>query len=51
MLKCQDRFKGSSIAVAKGRTISVPGIDFKKEKKVRLKILRDKHNVFTGKVI
>jgi len=50
-LKCQDRFKGSSLAVAKGRVISVPGIEFKKEKNVRLKIVRDKHNVFTAKLI
>jgi len=50
-LKCPDRFKGSSIAMAKGRVISVPGVDFKKEKQVRLKIMRDKHNVFTGRVV
>ena len=50
-LKCQDRFKGSSLAVAKGRVISVPGIEFKKERNVKLKIMRAKHNVFTAKVI
>jgi uncharacterized protein len=50
-LKCPDRFKGSSIAVAKGRVISVPGVEFKREKQVKLKIMRDKHNMFTGKVI
>ncbi len=50
-LKCPDRFKGSSIAVAKSRVISVPGVEFKKEKKVNLKILKDKHNIFTGTVV
>jgi uncharacterized protein len=50
-LRCPDRFKGSSIAVAKGRVISVPGLEFKKERNVRLKILKDKHNMFTAKVI
>ncbi len=51
MLKCEDRFPGSSIAVAKSRTISVPGMPFRWGKKVRLKITRDKHNIFVGKLV
>ncbi|PIZ50936.1 hypothetical protein COY27_05305 [Candidatus Woesearchaeota archaeon CG_4_10_14_0_2_um_filter_33_13] len=50
-LKCSDRFKGSSIAVAKGRIISVPSVEFIKEKQVQLRILRDKHNIFTGRLV
>lgn len=47
---CQDRFKNSVIAVAKGRTISVPQCEFKPGKKIKVQILRDKHNIFVGKV-
>jgi uncharacterized protein len=47
-LVCEDRFKDSSIAVFKDRTISVPNCPFNKNKKVKLKIIRDKHNIFTG---
>ncbi len=50
-LKCADRFPGSSIAVCKERTISIPGLQFTREKRVKLKITRDKHNIFVGKVI
>ncbi|MAG73382.1 hypothetical protein CL620_03640 [archaeon] len=51
VIKCQDRFPHSVIAVAKGRNISVPGVKFVKEKKIKVEIVRAKHNVFTGKVI
>ena len=50
-IKCPDRFPHSVIAVAKGRNISVPLCEFKKDKKVRVQIVRDKHNVFTGKIV
>lgn len=50
-IKCQDRFQKSCIAVAKDRTISIPGCLPQKEKKIKVKILRDKHNVFSGKMI
>ncbi|MBT5740472.1 radical SAM protein [Candidatus Woesearchaeota archaeon] len=48
---CVDRFPNSVLAVSKGRTISVPNCVFKKDKKIVVEILRDKHNIFTGKVI
>ncbi len=43
------RFKNEMIAVAKGRSISVPNC-FKEKGKVRLKITRTKHNIFVGGV-
>ena len=48
-LKCPDRFPNSSIGVAKDRNISIPGCPYKEGKKVKVKIVRDKHNVFVGK--
>ncbi len=51
IIKCPDRFPHSVIAVAKGRTISVPQCEFKKDKKIKVKIVRDKHNIFTGKIV
>jgi uncharacterized protein len=51
MVKSVDRFPNSVIAVAKNRSISVPECRFKKDKKIRIKITRDKHNVFAGKII
>ncbi len=50
-IKCVDRFPGSVLAVAGGRTISVPGCEFKKNKNIKVKITRDKHNIFAGKLI
>ena len=50
-LKSEDRFKNSALAVAKNRVISIPNIDFKKERKVRVKITRDKHNIFGGRIV
>lgn len=51
VLKCKDRFPNSAIAVAKGRNISVPNCEFKEDKKVQIKILRDKHNIFVGRLV
>jgi uncharacterized protein len=51
MLKCSGRFENSSIGVYKNRTISVPNCTFTKEKRIRVKITRDKHNIFVGKIV
>lgn len=51
LLKCQDRFPNSSIGVAKERNISIPGCQFKEGKIVKVKIIRDKHNIFVGKLV
>jgi uncharacterized protein len=51
IVKCPDRFKSSVIAVSGERNISVPNCKFVKEKKIKIRIVRDKHNVFTGKLI
>ncbi len=50
VIKCPDRFPNSVIVVAQDRTISVPGCPFQKEKKINVKIQRDKHNIFVGKL-
>ena len=47
-IQSPDRFKNSVIAVARGRNISVPNCKFKKDKKISVKITRDKHNIFNG---
>lgn len=46
-----DRFNGSVLAAAKGRTISVPNCEFIPGKRIKVKIERDKHNIFTGRLI
>lgn len=51
VLKAPDRFPHSCLAAAKGRIISIPECDFRGEKKVKVKITRDKHNCFGGKVV
>ncbi len=51
VIKCQDRFNHSVIAAAKDRNISIPNCNFMAEKKVKVKIMRDKHNIFTGKLL
>ncbi len=51
VIKCPDRFPNSFIAVAQERTISVPSCLFQKEKKINVKIQRDKHNIFVGKLM
>ncbi|MFH1682622.1 MAG: radical SAM protein, partial [Candidatus Woesearchaeota archaeon] len=48
---CSDRFPDSRIAVAKERTISIPNCNAQINKKVRIKLIRDKHNIFAGKVV
>ena len=50
-VKSIDRFPHSVIAVAKGRNISVPLCEFKRDKKIKIQITRDKHNIFTGKIV
>ena len=50
IIKCIDRFPNSVIAVFGGRNISVPGCKFVKDKRIEVEIVRDKHNVFTGKL-
>ena len=51
IIKCPDRFPNTCIAVSKERCISVPDCQFKQDKMIRVKIVRDKHNIFTGKVV
>lgn len=51
VIKCPDRFKDTVIAVSGERNISVPNCKLVKEKKIKVKIVRDKHNVFSGKVV
>jgi len=51
VIKAEDRFPGASIAVARGRNISVPNCPFRLDKNIKVKITRDKHNVFVGKLI
>lgn len=51
VIKCPDRFDDSSIAVAQGRNISIPRCKFRKDKKINVLITRDKHNIFTGKIV
>ncbi|MEK6938808.1 MAG: radical SAM protein [Nanoarchaeota archaeon] len=50
-IKCPDRFPNTVIAVAKNRCISVPECVFNAGKKIKVKITRDKHNVFGGKLV
>tara|TARA_Y100000310_G_scaffold306362_1_gene347440 strand:+ start:6794 stop:7927 length:1134 start_codon:yes stop_codon:yes gene_type:complete len=47
---CVDRFPNSVIAVAEGRNIFIPGVKFVEGKRIKVEIVRDKHNVFSGKV-
>lgn len=51
VVACPDRFPDSRIAVAKGRTISVPNCTAPINKKIRIKLIRDKHNIFVGKAV
>ncbi len=51
VLKCPDRFPNTSIAAAGNRNISVANCPFQGEKKVKVKITRDKHNIFNGKIV
>ena len=47
----RDRYPNTCLAAAARRVISVPNCKFVLGKKVRLKIIRDKHNIFTGKLV
>jgi uncharacterized protein len=51
IIKCPERFENSVIAVARGRNISIANCKFKKDKKIKVEITRDKHNVFSGSII
>lgn len=51
VLKCPDRFPHTSLAVAKNRTISIVNSVFQQEKEAKVKIIRDKHNIFVGKIV
>jgi len=46
-----DRFPNSRIAASKNRTISIPNCNLPTNKKVKIKITRDKHNIFVGKIV
>ncbi|HLD72818.1 MAG TPA: radical SAM protein [Candidatus Nanoarchaeia archaeon] len=48
---CPDRFPNAVIATAKGRTVSVPDCEFRKGKSIKIRITRDKHNIFGGKLV
>ncbi len=50
-VKAPGRFPHEVIAVAKDRNIAVPLCDYKKEKRIKIKIGRDKHNIFTGTLV
>jgi len=50
-IKCLDRFPHSVIAVARERNISVPNCECRRDKKIKVKIIRDKHNVMVGKIV
>lgn len=50
-IKCPDRFPNTVIAVAKERNVSVPNCQYKQNKKIKVKIVRAKHNVFLGKTV
>ncbi len=51
MVKAPDRFPHTCLAVSKKRVISVPECEFRESKKVRIKLSRDKHNVYVGKLV
>ena len=48
IVKSVDRFPGGVIAVAQGRTISIPDVEFRRDMPIKVKIARDKHNIFVG---
>lgn len=51
VIKCPDRFPDSCIAVAEERMISIPNCKYKKDKQIKVKIVKDKHNIFSGRLI
>jgi uncharacterized protein len=51
IVKSPDRFNNTSLAVTKNRVISISDCPFKENRKVKIKITRDKHNIFNGKLV
>ncbi len=51
VIKCVGRFPNSVIAVAGERSITIPNCKYVEDKKIKIKITRDKHNVYTGKLV
>ncbi|MFH1275575.1 MAG: radical SAM protein [Candidatus Woesearchaeota archaeon] len=51
VIKCPDRYPNTSVAVAKNRMISIPDCKFKKDKKIKVKITKNKHNIYSGKLV
>lgn len=47
---CEDRYKGQKIAKSKDRTISIVKCPAETGKRVKVRILRDKHNIFVGEI-
>jgi len=45
---CPGRLKGEMIAVAEDRTITIPNCSLEPGTQVKLKIIREKHNIFYG---
>lgn len=50
-IKCPDRFPNTVVAVSGERSISVSDCPFRKDKKISVKITRDKHNIYCGKTV
>jgi uncharacterized protein len=48
VIKIPGRRKNEVIAVAQGRSITVYDCEFVADKKIRVKLSRDKHNIFSG---
>jgi uncharacterized Fe-S cluster-containing radical SAM superfamily enzyme len=48
---CDDRYKDQKIAKCKGRSISLLKCNHNTGKKVKVRIVRDKHNIFVGEVV
>lgn len=51
LLVCKGRLKNEMIASAKGRAITIMDCSAKKGQKIKVKILRSKHNIFMAKQI
>lgn len=53
VIKCPGRYKGEAIAAAKDRNITIASFnkEIEENKKARIRITNDKHNIFYGKVL
>ncbi len=53
LIKCPGRYNGEVIAAAKGRNITIANFNngFEDNRKARVRITNDKHNIFYGKVL